>query len=416
VSGPTPAIGAALVRRRISGVAFLAVISLLVGLTVALYQKTFTSVVKVTLQADRAGNQLSEQADVKVRGIVVGVVRGVHADAGGATIDLALDPNKVDLIPENVSAQLLPKTLFGEKYVELVIPSAPAGHIQAGDVIPQDRSSTALETERVLNDLLPLLQSLRPQELSTTLNALSTALRGRGNRLGGNLASAGAYFTKINPTIPRIGYDLQGLADFSDNMATVTPNLLTALDNLSASSRNLVAERASLESFLTSTEGFASTARSIVADNERRLIDLAQDSTASLQLFARYAPELPCFAKGLTAYEPIVANSFGGLQPGLHITLEVTTDNGGYVPGQEPKNRDTRGPACWGLPHPTVPEPDDKFDDGYRTETTPSHAIMTSPALALVAAPALGVPADSVPDVVGLLLGPVAAGSTVGLT
>ncbi|MDP9182217.1 MAG: MCE family protein [Actinomycetota bacterium] len=416
MSGPTPVVGAALVRRRIAGIAFLGVITLLVGLSVAMYQKAFTPVVKVTLQADRAGNQLSAQADVKLRGIVVGSVRDVHADAKGATIDLALDPDKVDIIPENVSAQLLPKTLFGEKYVSLVLPVSPAAdHVRAGDVIPQDRSTTALETERVLNDLLPLLKTLRPQDLSTTLTALSTALRGRGDRLGATFSSAGTYFTKLNPSLPQLGSDMQGLADFADNLAAATPDLLTAIDNLSFSSRSVVDQRDELDAFLTSTTGFAATARSIVAENESKLIALARDSVAPLTLFARYAPEFPCFLKGLTVYDPIVSKTFGGQLPGLHITLEATEDNKGYVPGQEPKYRDTRGPACYRLPHPVVPEPDDKFDDGYRTETTPSTPVMTAPALAAIAAPALGVTADRVPDVVGLLLGPLAGGNVVGL-
>jgi virulence factor Mce-like protein len=374
MSGPPPVVGAALAWRRVACVALLAVIAMLVSLTVALYQKAFTPVVKVTLLTDRIGNQLSAQADVKVRGLVVGTVRGVHARADGASIDLALDPGQVHLIPENVSAQLIPKTLFGEKYVDLVLPKDPAAeHLRSGDVIPQDRSETALETERVLNDLLPLLKSLRPQELSTTLNALSTALRDRGERLGGNLVTAGAYFRKLNPALPQAGADLQGLADLTDNIAAATPDLLRVLDNLSASSRNIVSERAQLDSFLTSTQAFAASARSIVAENEQALVNLSQDSVASLQLFARYSPELPCFLTGLARYEPIVARTFGGDQAGLHITLEATQDNRGYAPGQEPKYRDTRGPACWKLPHPPVPEPDDMFDDGYRTSTTPSN-------------------------------------------
>jgi virulence factor Mce-like protein len=374
MSGPPPVTGTALARRRVAGVAFLLVIAMLVGLTVALYQKAFTPIVKVTLLTDRIGNQLSAQADVKVRGLVVGRVRSVHALADGASIDLALDPHQVHLIPENVSAQLIPKTLFGEKYVDLVLPASPAAqHLRSGDVIPQDRSATALETERVLNDLLPLLKSLRPQDLSITLNALSTALRGRGQRLGGSLVTAGAYFRQLNPSLPQVGADLQGLADLTNNIAVATPDLLRVLDNLSASSRNLVSERPQLEAFLTSTTGFAATARSIVAENERSLVSLAQDSVAPLQLYAKYSPELPCFLAGLARYEPIVARTFGGAQPGLHITVEATQDNGGFVPGQEPKYRDTRGPACWSLPHPHVPEPDDKFNDGYRTTTTPSN-------------------------------------------
>jgi virulence factor Mce-like protein len=417
VSAPKPESGAAIVRRRVAGVAFLMVLAMLVWLAVLMYQKAFTPVVHVTLKADRIGNQLSAQADVKLRGLVVGRVTGVRATAEGADVRLALKPEEVKRIPENVEAQLIPKTLFGEKYVELVIPSDAATQtIGEGDVIPQDRSSTALETERVLNDLLPLLKSLRPQQLSTTLTALSTALRGRGDRLGTNMAMVAAYLEKLNPSVPQIGEDMAGLADLSDNIADASPDLLAALDNLSASSRNLVDERADLDRFLTSTQGFASTARSIVAENEQRLTALAKDSLPSLSLFAKYSPEFPCLLKGLSVYHPIVSRTFGGEVPGLHITLELTQDNGGFAPGQEPKYRDSRGPNCWLLPHPQVPEGDDQFDDGYRPEGVDGqHTLASDPALALVAGPALGLAADEVPDVVSLLLGPLASGNQVGL-
>jgi len=417
VSAPTPDSGAALLRRRAAGVVFLMVLALLVWLAVLLYQKAFTPVVDVTLKADRIGNQLSTQADVKLRGLVVGRVTGVSATTQGADVRLALDPDQVHLIPTNVSAQLLPKTLFGEKYVELVLPSNPSGEtLRDGDVIPQDRSTTALETERVLNDLFPLLKSLRPEELSTTLNALSTALRGRGDKLGNNFVQVAAYLKQLNPSVPQMGEDLQGVADLSDNIAKATPDLLKALDNLSASSRNLVVERADLDRFLTSTQGFASTARTIVAENEKRLTDLSRDSVAPLSLYARYSPMISCLLKGLTDYHPIVSEAFGGLQPGLHITLELTQDNGGFSPGQEPKYRDSRAPNCWKLPHPQVPEGDDQFDDGYRPEGVDGqHTLASDPALALVAGPAMGVSAAEVPDTVSLLLGPLASGNQVGL-
>ncbi|MGZ6827821.1 MAG: MCE family protein [Mycobacteriales bacterium] len=423
---PPPATGTAVLRRRLSGIAFLVVIALLVGLTVLLYRKAFTPVVHVTLKADRIGNQLSAPADVKLRGLVVGEVRAVHSSGSGATLDLALQPDKVKLIPSDVRAQLLPKTLFGEKYVVLVPPADPSGgHVHEGSVIDQDHSSTALETEKVLDDLMPLLQSLHPAQLSMTLNALSTALRGRGTTLGQNLVASGAYFKRLNPALPTLGADLQGVADLANTTADVSPQLLTVLDNLSASSRNLVDEKPALDGFLTSTNGFAADAQQVLAANEQRLVTLARDSQPSLALFGRYSPEFPCFLKGLADYEPIVEKSFGGLDPGLHITLEPTQDNGGYAPGQEPKYRDGRAPYCNGLPHPKVPQGDTSFDDGYRTSTTPTGSVAASRYLAptsgsgavlsAVTAPVLGVPASQVPDLVSLLFGPLAGGSTVGL-
>ena len=415
MSAPVAVGRAQVVKRRLSGVAFLVVLGLLVYLTVLLYNKAFTSVVKVSLMTDHVGNQLSAPADVKLRGLLVGEVREVRSKGQGATIELALQPDKVKLIPSNVQAQLLPKTLFGEKYVLLVTPPAPAPTpIKAGDVIPQDRSTTALETEKVLDDLLPLLQSLKPQQLSTTLNALSTALRDRGDKLGNNLAQSGAYLARINPSLPTLAQDMRGLADFTQSTADATPDLLQVLDNFSASSRNLVDEKASLDRFLSSTTGFAASAQSIVADNEQRLVALSRDSLPSLQLYARYSPEFPCFLAGLAKYSPIVEKTFGGLQPGLHITVEVTQDKGTYTPGQEPKYRDGRPPYCDGLPSPKVPAGDASFDDGYRTSTTPTTA-QQEVALKSVFAPVLGVPVDEVPDLVTMLFGPMAEGNTVGL-
>ena len=423
MSAPVAVGRAALVKRRLSGIAFLLVVASLVGLTVLLYDKAFTDVVKVSLQTDRIGNQLSAPADVKLRGLVVGEVRDVSSKGAGATVEIALQPDKVDLIPANVQAQLLPKTLFGEKYVLLVLPDQPSGTISAGDVITQDRSTTALETEKVIDDLMPLLQSLKPAQLSMTLNALATALRGRGDKLGNNLATAGTYFARLNPSLPTLRQDMQGLADLANSTADATPALLQVFDNLSASSRNLVEEQAALDTFLSSTNAFAGSAQSIVADNERRLVALAKDSLPSLQLYARYSPEFPCFFKGLSTYNPIVEKTFGGGQPGLHITVEVTQDNGNFTPGQEPKYRDTRAPYCNGLPRPPVPQGPATFDDGTGDPPTPTSAAASylSPTagqdavVAAVAAPVLGVPVDEVPDLVSMLFGPVARGNTVGL-
>jgi virulence factor Mce-like protein len=407
-----PVAASAVIRRRLSGIAFLLVIGLLVWLTVLLYQKAFTKTVDVSLKTDRIGNQLSAHSDVKIRGLVVGEVRKVSSNGAGATVVLALKPADAGKIDKEAVAQLLPKTLFGEKEVVLLNPSTPSGQtLQHGGTIEQDHSVTARETETALNDLLPLLKALKPQDLSTALNALSTALRDRGDKLGANLARSGAYFARFNPSLPTLQQDMAGLADFANNTADAAPNLLKVLDNLSASSRNLVAEKASLDTFLTSTTSFASTTDAILRQNEQSLVQLAATSRAPLALYAKYSPEFPCFFAGLTRYGPIVEGSFGGLQAGLHITVEATNNNNGYSKGQEPKYRDARDPYCDGLPKPKVPAGDASFDDGYRTSTTPT----SKASLDSVLAPLLGVPAPRVPDIAGLLVGPLAQGGTVGL-
>ncbi len=68
--------------QRALGLLFMVVVTALVALTVGLYQKAFTPVTMIGLDADRAGNQLTPGADVKVRGLLVGEVRSIRSTAG----------------------------------------------------------------------------------------------------------------------------------------------------------------------------------------------------------------------------------------------------------------------------------------------------------------------------------------------
>ena len=427
---------AGIIKTRLTGVVFLLVLAGLVGLTIGIYQKAFTPIVEVTLEADRVGNQLSVGGDVKLRGLIVGEVREISSTGTGAALRLALDPDQVELIPANVRAQLLPKTLFGEKFVTLVVPEDPASeHLAEGDVIGQDRSKTALETEEALTNLLPLLQTLKPQDLSVTLNALSTALRGRGDQLGENLEIVDTYLQELNPEIPRLGENFGNLADYADILNEAAPDFLEVLDNLSFVDRSLVDQEQELNTFLTSTTGFAAEMDSFLRENEQRFITLARDSLPTLQVLARYSPEFPCLAEGLTKSNGVIGNAFGGLQPGLHISLEFVEQREGYQdPVDEPKYKDNRGPNCFGLPNPDVPAGDINFQDGFRddlgpdtTESGSSAGPSADPARALaspaaqrsmldaVVAPVMGVPMDEVPDLAHLLFGPVARGTVVSV-
>ena len=112
-------------------------------------------------------------------------MRKIDASTEGATIQLAINPAYLSEIPADVTARLLPKTLFGERYVALQLPPNPGSrHLADGDVIGQDRTSNAIELQKVIDDTLPLLKAVQPQDLAFTLGAIADALRGRGNSIG----------------------------------------------------------------------------------------------------------------------------------------------------------------------------------------------------------------------------------------
>ncbi|UOY01034.1 MCE family protein [Blastococcus sp. PRF04-17] len=340
------------IRRRLQGVAFLVVLALLLGLAVAAYQKVFTEVARVTLQTDTAGNQLQEASDVKVRGVIVGEVREVEAAADGATIELAIKPEYLDQIPADVTARLLPKTLFGERFVSLVLPENPGRERLAdGDVIGQDRTENAIELQRVIDDTLPLLQAVHPDDLSFTLGAVADALRGRGDDLGANLAATGEYFGEINTVLPELQADISGLADFAETYQGAADDLLAVLDNLAVTNATVVDQEEQLRRTFTVGTSSSNVTAGFLERNERNLISLAETSRPVLGLFAEYSPIYPCLLEGLARSVPRIGETFGADgDPALNLNIVFTfPPRNPYQPGDQPVYADNSPPDCRGL-------------------------------------------------------------------
>jgi virulence factor Mce-like protein len=363
------------VKRRLQGVAFLAVVALLLGFTIAVYNKSlpWQSADKVTLEADRIGNQLVVPADVKLNGILVGRVSGVHVQGDHAEMTLQIEKSQIRNIPTDVVARILPKTLFGEKFVELVVPpSTPsrAPHIKAGFVIQQDRSKTAIELQTVFNDLVPLLRALKPADLSIALSNLADALRNRGNALGHNLELVNTYFTQFNKDLPNFNHDISALADVASTYADATPDLMTTLRNFTFNAKTMTEKQDTFAQFLIGSQGFAREATKVFGDNADRLITLAQVSKPVLDLYASYSDVLECLPNGLAIYDRSRLEQTFGQGPYLHITLTPVGDRGAYTKADRPdfaELTNTKPPAnndhnCYGLPrgnidlHPVNPE------------------------------------------------------------
>lgn len=427
------------VRYRLLGLSMVLVIVMLLALTVALFNKSFTPVTKVTVRTERAGLQLLPHSDVKVRGLIVGEVRDTDATADGATLHLALDPDKAKLIPRNVQARLLPKTLFGEKYVELHIPGQPGPlGLTEGAVIHQDRSRAAIEIDKVLNDLLPLLRAVKPTELNATLNALATALQGRGDQIGRNLEQADALLRKINPELRTLVHDLHGLADVSDIYHAAAPDLLQTLRNLNVTSKTITDKTATIERLIPATTALAQDGDVFMRNNAPKIIGVNIANRDVLSVVARYSPSLPCVLAGLMKIRPEAERVAGGNgSKTFNLTIEIVKPRPGYKnPLDLPEVKDQRNPRCYNLPNPKVPFPDylaldGTEDDLWWKDPDPPNApaggrgravsnIFVDPGsmteeekIKNIVGPMTRTPADEVPDISTLLFGPLMRGSVV---
>jgi phospholipid/cholesterol/gamma-HCH transport system substrate-binding protein len=430
---------------RLLGLVFFAIVGLLVTLSLKAYNKAFTPVTKVDLQVTASGQNLLPGSDVKVRGLLVGEVRSISSDGSKATIHMALHPSDARKLPVNVSAQILPKTVFGEKYVDIRMPAEPSDQSLADQrhpVIELDHSKAALEVSRVLSDVLPLLRSINPQELNLTLNALASALEGKGEKLGQTLEMLDTYLKGFNPQIDVLKKDITALADVATTYDVAAPDLLRILSNLTVTSRTVVAEEHTIAAFLSDVTSAANKTNSLLQRAGNNVIRVNKVNKDLIALLARYSPMFPCFFEGYAKLQPQVKAAVGTTpetKKSAHIVIEFGGPQPAYTyPLDVPDYKDDRGPNCYGLPNPPVPQPplSPRLKDGTEDDiafgptntngqfaasaTGPvstggaGSALEQSMVKALLA-PMLEMPSTTVPDIADLLWGPMARGQQVSV-
>ena len=424
-------------QTRVYGVVFLLLCLLAVWFTYAIFTKAFTEYDEVTLKSSKIGLSLPARADVKIRGVIVGEVLETESVDDGAELTLGLYPDEVDTIPANVTALILPKTLFGEKYVKLEVPKSPSGEsIQAGATIGQ--AEVAVEVEAVINDLFPLLRTLQPAELNYTLTAIANTLEGRGELIGESFETLDAYLKKMNPELPGFIDNITQLGQVSEVYESVVPDLVRLLRNSVVTGNTFQDQEQQIKALFNNVAGFSATTEQFLERNGDNMIRLADQGARILPLLAKHSPAFECFIAGMVDQIGPITQSFRDKT--LHIKIETLPNQPrGYTAADQPVFADDRGafPFCgemyaaingkYGqnnlIPERLIPQIRDGVEYPLGKGRGPSDrapvgdAVVGSAAeqtmIGMAAAPVLGVPLEKVPGVTTLLLGPLARGMEV---
>ncbi|MFC8423146.1 MCE family protein [Streptomyces sp. NPDC057236] len=420
MSGPRGSRGQTL-RHRLAGVVFVLVPALLIWLSVAVYDKKFTASDPVVVETGSVGNQMHPGAEVKLRGVVVGEVRAIDATGDGARLTLAMKPGTLDHVPSDVRAQMLPTTLFGERFVALVPPENPSPRpLAAGAVVPQDRSANAVELQQVLDDVLPMLTAVQPQKLSATLSAVSQALEGRGEQLGETLSLLDEHLEEFNPHLPALNRDLKELVKVSHVYADAAPDVITALTDFTTTSGTLAEQEAELAATLGATTRTAEDVTAFLRKNKDNIIRLGATGRPTLELLAEYSPAFPCTLRTLAEFVPAMDKALGkGTgRPGVHVDVTTVASRGAYRPGRDTPVYDSGGgPRCpsvpylGSLPRPTAPAAAPAAEQDLGPANSPAENDLVNELLA----PAAGESPGDLPDWSSLLVGPVYRGTEVTL-
>ncbi|MBF6355908.1 MCE family protein [Nocardia higoensis] len=334
---------------KLAGLAMVLGLVAVVAVALTMFVGGFTTTATVLVQAPRSGLVLDPDAKVKVRGVEIGTVAQIDHNGEDATLKLALDPDKLKLVPANATVDIRSTTVFGAKYVNFQIPENPSAEtLRAGATVVADHVTVEFNT--LFQQLSDILTELEPQKLNATLAALGQALNGRGETLGQLMEDLDGYLREMNPTLPTLREDLRVTAQVGHLYADTAPDLLRMVDNAVVTSSALVDEQASLDDVLANLIGLADTTGAVLRENEQNLgtaLDLLRPTT---QLLEQYAPGTQCMINAVAAMMPLGEAVFGGLQPGVAMNTNFMFGAEPYsYPDDLPKVNATGGPRCEGL-------------------------------------------------------------------
>lgn len=207
-----------------------------------------SKVVNSTAVFENCGQGLRVGGDVKLRGVLVGRIESIELADEDCYVGLDLFPESIEQIPANVGAEVRAKTVFGEKWVELLFPDNPEEtRIAAGDEIDKDDTIDPLEVETILNVALPLLDAIDPEHLAGALEALAGGFVGHEDAAIRGINSGIDALKPFNDNESRLEAGIDQLAASADVFAEVDDDLLDALDNLDDVNRFVVENEALIE-------------------------------------------------------------------------------------------------------------------------------------------------------------------------
>ncbi|MDQ3155203.1 MAG: MCE family protein [Actinomycetota bacterium] len=261
------------------GAATLIVGALVLALTTAYMKGVFGDTVTVRAMVDDASGSLTTGADVKSRGVIVGKTSGIRIVESGVEIGLILNKGDADRIPAAAKARILPATVFGTSYVDLVAPAGDkATALRDGQTVLQDDSAETLELQTTLDNVYRVVTAVHPAELSTTLAAISQALEGRGTEIGTSMTRLEEYLARLNPHLPLLREDIRLLADNLETLDRHAPDLFDAVDDGLVTARTVTARKTELTALLTGGGALVSETDRFLTNEEQPIIDTIRQS------------------------------------------------------------------------------------------------------------------------------------------
>lgn len=279
---------------------------------------------RVTAYFDRAVS-VFPSSDVRVLGLPAGTVAAVEIDGDRVRVDMDIDDSI--RIPVGASAQIVPQSLIGERYIQ-ISPAHTDGveALEDGDTI--ESTIIPVEPDEALAALKEFLDSLDPDGIGRLVSNVEDSLAGNGAQLNsalGSLSDLVGTFAEKDEVLLRI---VDSFDRLSATLVTREQQLGEVIDAFAEATTVLADERGSVEELVSGLADLSRNGLALLGEHAgplradiETLAAVASTIDTNLASVTQLLASGPILTDGLIgAYNPSLRalnlrNNFGPLVP-----------------------------------------------------------------------------------------------------
>ena len=230
--------------------------------------------------------QLFPGGTVRVLGVDVGVITDIRNEPEGVVVTLSVTDPDVKL-PADVEAAIVPVSLLGERYVQLVPAYTGGPVLEDNAVIPLERTAVPAEPDELLASLQDYLGAIDPEAVAEFVENAAAVLEGTGQQLNDLLRTGANVIGTLADKREDLATIIVEFERLTQALATRQAEIERVIHAYNAVVGTLTSNRAALEGTITGLNEAAAELASLLIAHEAPLHQDIQSLTRTGRTLSR---------------------------------------------------------------------------------------------------------------------------------
>jgi phospholipid/cholesterol/gamma-HCH transport system substrate-binding protein len=214
--------------------------------------------------------QVFPAVKVRVLGVDVGVVTDVRNVRDGVQVTFRVDDPKVKL-PADVGAAVVPMSLLGERYIQLVPAYTNGPTLPGGSTIPTARTAVPAEPDELLRSLQDYLGGIDPKNVTALVQNAASLVEGKGQDLNRLIEHGAGVISALSQKRDDLAHMIVELNKLTLALSTRQEAIARLIQNYGAVTGTLDDNRAALEGTITGLNDAAAQLASLLVAHRNPL-------------------------------------------------------------------------------------------------------------------------------------------------